>query len=130
MILIHGKTFAISCMIIQSIIVLSVIYAYQVNAKRAPDDPEKKDYSLLAILLIPIVWPFLLVLYILFLILSSIVFGVFLILFTFALLLFRKPFLIKWILKQAERIGNEQLKINTALLRAIGLHSPPLKPSI
>jgi hypothetical protein len=130
MILIHGKIFAISCMIIQSIIVLSVIYAYQVNAKRTPDDPEKKEYSLLAILLIPIVWPFLMVLYILFLILSSILFGAFLILFTFALLLFRKPFLIKWILKQAESIGNDLLKINTALLRAIGLYSPPLKPSI
>jgi len=117
-------------MIIEILIVLSTIYAYRVNNKRASDDPEKKNYSRLALWLAPFTWPFLILFYILFLLLSGIAFGVFLVLFSFALLLFRKPFLIKWILKQAEKIGNAILKINTALLRALGFYIPPLKPSI
>ena len=34
-----------SCAIIQIILILSTLSAYQVNARRAPDDPEKRNYS-------------------------------------------------------------------------------------
>jgi len=39
---------------------VSAGYAYRVNAFRAPDDPEKRDFPLAAVLLGPLVWPLLL----------------------------------------------------------------------
>jgi hypothetical protein len=109
------------------IITLSALYAYNVNAKRASDDPEKKNYPPLAVWLVPVILPFLILVDVITLILSSLLFSLFLLLFPFALLLFRKPFLITWILKQAQRIGNKILKINTALLRVAGIYTTPIK---
>ena len=124
MLLTHGKWLAGSCAIVLGFITFSVIYAYRVSAKRTADDPEKKVFSPYAILLAPITLPFLLIINLLFLFLSTIMFGILLVFFPFALLLFRKPFLIQWILKQALKIGNELLEIDTVLLRATGLYRP------
>jgi hypothetical protein len=107
------------------VIILSAFYAYNVNARRASDDPEKRDYSHYAIWVIPVVLPILVLFNVLTLILSTISFGLILLLFPFALLLFRKPFLIKWILTLAQRIGNKVLKVNTALLRMAGFYPAP-----
>jgi hypothetical protein len=112
--------------VVEALLLFSAIYAYWVNAKRATDDPKKMDISPYAILLAPISIPILLVVNLIFLALQSLELGIFLLLFPLALLLFRKPFLIKWILKHAEKAGNKLLKINTAFLRAVGLYQPPL----
>jgi len=58
---------------------------------------------------------------------SGLAFGIFLLLFPFALLLFRRPFLIKWIVKLAQKIGNMILKVDMALFRAAGFSPAPLK---
>jgi hypothetical protein len=127
MILIQWKLWTTCCVIIQVFIIFSAFYAHRTNAKRAPDDPEKKDFSPYSPWLAPIVFPILILINIPMLILSSLLFSLFLLLFPFALLLFRKPFLITWILKQAQRIGNKILKINTALLRVAGIYTAPIK---
>jgi hypothetical protein len=116
-----------SCLISSIIIILSSLYAYHVNSKRAPDDPEKKDYSPAAIWLAPFVLPPLSIFNFLLLFLSSLVFGVSLVLFPFTLLLFREPFLIKWLRRQALKLGNWALKINTRLLKAVGFHPTSIK---
>ena len=120
MIFLYGEFFAIICITIPIILTLCSIYAYQVNAKRAPDDPEKKNFHPAAPWLAPIVLPPLLLANIVILIVSSLMFSIFLVLFPFALLLFRKPFLIIWIQKQALKVGNWILKINTGVLQVIG----------
>jgi len=105
-----------------AIIIVASLYAYQVNARKAPDDPSKKDYSPYAPWLTPISLPLLIIFNIIFFVLSSLVFGVFLVLFPFALILFRGPFIFIWMSKQALKIGNLVLKVNTELLRATGFH--------
>ena len=127
MIFIQQKFCLGSCAIIVIVITACSLYAYRVNAKRAPGDPKKKDFSPFGIWLAPIILPLLFLANAVFLIFSSLVFGVLLVLFPFALLLFRKPFLIKWIRKQALKIGNGILTINTELLKAAGFHPAPIK---
>ena len=124
MILVQWKLWIIFCVAIQAFIIFSAIYAYRTNAKLAHDDPEKKAFSPYAIWIAPVTLPLFILVNVFILILSSLAFGLFLLLFPFALLLFRKPFLIKWILSQAQRIGNKILKINTGLLRAAGIYPP------
>lgn len=124
MIFIHLKTLIVLFFMVGIFIFFCAAYAYRVNAKRAEDDPEKRDFSPYAVLLAPVILPILLIVNLLYLILSGLAIGVFLLLFPFALLLFRKPFLIQWILKQALKIGNQLLEVDTALLRATGLYRP------
>ena len=115
------------CTIIFAIIFLSAFYSYQVNSRREPNDPEKKDFLPHSLWLAPIILPLLLLTNAVFLIFSSLAFGLLLVLFPFMLLTFRKPFLIKWIHKQALKIGNGILTINTELLKAAGFHPTPIK---
>ena len=116
-----------SCIIISIIIAFSSLYTYHVNSKRAPDDPDKKDYSPHAIWLAPLILPPLAIFNILLLVFSSLAFGVLLVLFPLTLLLFREPFLFKWMRKLALKIGSWALKINTKLLRAAGFHPTSIK---
>ena len=127
MILIHWKLWASGCGIVLAFIIFSAFYAYRINARRAPDDPKKKDYFPLAPWLAPFILPPLLMINILFAILSSLAFGFFLVIFPLTLLLFRKPFLIKWILKQAQKVGNLILEIDTELLKTVGFHPTTIK---
>jgi len=127
MIFIQWKLWTFGCVLIQAIIIFSAFYAYRTNAKRAPDDPEKRDFSPYSPWLAPLIFPILVLINIPIFILSSLFFGLFLLLFPFALLLFRKPFLIKWILKQAQRIGNKVLKIDIELLKAAGFYPTSIK---
>ena len=119
-----------SCLIIQALITFSAYYAYRINTKRAPGDSEKREYARYAPWLAPIVMPLLVLFNIPLFILSSLAFGLFLVLFPFLLLLFRKPFLIKWILKQTLKVGNSILSINTELLKLIGFHPVTFKTNI
>ena len=92
-------------------------YAYRVNAKRPDDDPKKRGFHPGAIFLAPITWPFLLFAWISLFIIKALVYGVFLILFTIALLAFRKPFLFVWLDRIATYIGNKLLEANTFLIK-------------
>lgn len=103
-------------------IIAASLYAYQVNARKAPGDPSKRDYSAYAPWITPISLPLLLIFDVIVFVLSSLAFSVFLVLFPFALILFRRPFIFIWIGKQALKIGNYMLKVNTELLRMAGLH--------
>jgi len=121
MIIIQWKFWASGCLFVLIFVVLSALYAYRTNAKRAGDDPEKKDYSPYSPWLAPFIFPLLVLINVPVFLLSGLVFGIFLVLFPFSLLLFRKPFLIKWIRKQMLKVGNMMLKINTSLLRTVGI---------
>jgi hypothetical protein len=92
-------------------------YAYRVNAKRNPDDPKKKDFHPVAILLAPFTWPFILFGFISIFIIRAILYGVFLVLFIFALVFIRKPFLLIWLDKIARAIGDRLLEANTYLIK-------------
>jgi hypothetical protein len=124
MIFTQGKVCLGSCLFIYVFIIFSGFYTYYVNAKRAPDDPQKRDFSPYAPWIAPLTLPILALVNLLFFIVYSLLFGVFLVIFPFTLLLFRKPFLIKWILNLAQKIGNKLLLINTELLRATGFYIP------
>jgi hypothetical protein len=91
-------------------------YAYLVNSKRPDDDPDKKDFQFEAIFLAPITWPLFLVFYVLLFIIKALLYGVFLVLFTIALLVIRKPFFLVWLKKIALKVGNKLLVANTELI--------------
>lgn len=101
---------------IAAIIVCSM-YAYYVDAKRLDDDPQKKNYRPLALLLAPITLPLFVILYVSLLFLRVVGYGVFIALFPFALIFIRKPFILEWLKKIALKIGNLLLEANTSLIR-------------
>jgi len=94
-------------------------YAYWVNSKRQAGDPKKKvyNYGYAGIFLAPISWPLLLIGGILSLIARALLYGVFLILFTLALIFVRKPFWLVWLDKAATWMGEKLLDANTLLIR-------------
>ncbi len=92
-------------------------YAYRVNASRASDDPQKRDFHPLAILFAPITLPLYAIAGIVTLILTALLFGLILILFAAALIFVREPVIFQWIARKALSFGNMLLKLNTALVR-------------
>lgn len=92
-------------------------YAYRINARRTADDPKKRDYQPGAILLALLTWPILIFASISLFILRALFYGVFLILFAFALVAIRKPFLLMWLNKVFSSIGDKLLIANTFLIR-------------
>ena len=99
-------------------------YAYRVNEQLPANDPKKKDFHPAAVNLVPITWPIILVLWVILAIgsvvlfvLKALLYGVFLILFTLALVFIRKPFLLIWLEKTARRVGYVLLEANTALIK-------------
>ena len=94
-------------------------YAYRINARRPDDDPKKRDFHPAAIFLAPFTWPFFLFAWIVFFVFKALIYGIFLILFTVALLAFRKPFLLIWLDNTFTRIGDKLLEANTFLIRIV-----------
>jgi hypothetical protein len=92
-------------------------YAHTVNAHRADDDPQKRDFHLLAIFLAPITLPFFGIVAIGVFILRTLLFAVILILFVAALIFSREPVIFRWLGKKVLAIGNLLLELNTALIR-------------
>jgi len=92
-------------------------YAYRINARRTDDDPKKRDFHPGAIFLAPFTWPFFLLAFIFIFVLRALVYGLFLILFTIALVAIRKSFLFIWLDSIATYIGNKLLEANTRLIR-------------
>jgi hypothetical protein len=91
-------------------------YAYLVNSKRPVDDPQKKHYYSSGAIVLPFFWPLLLVGWIIVIVLRAIYFGLFLILFTLAMVFIRKPFWLVWLEKIALKIGGMLLDANSALI--------------
>jgi len=108
-------------MLVTSLLVAAATaYAYSVNSRCPDDDPQKKDFHPAAIFLAPFTWPFFLLVFILlsilrciFFVLRAIAYGIFLILFTLALVGARKPF----ILRILNSIGDALLEANMQLVR-------------
>lgn len=113
------------CIVVNLLITLCAILAYYVDSKRPHDDPKKRDYHPLAILLTPI-WPLLALLAISIFILRVVTYGVFMVLFIFALIFMRKPFVLEWLKKTALKIGDRLMTANTAIIR---IFLPPLAGS-
>ena len=120
--------FAYYCLIgyfvLSLIILICTGYVYRVNAKRTADDPQKKDYHPAAVPL-AVAWPLYALFWIGLFILKALAYGVFLILFTLALVFIRKPFIFKWLDKVATKIGTMFLKANTFLIRSLFQRTKP-----
>jgi hypothetical protein len=107
-------------------LIYSAFVAYRTNAERESDDTEKKNFAPESPYITPatpIIW----LVQMIILAPWSIFFGAFLILFPFILIVFR-PFpkdtqLQRFILK----VGNSVLKINTRLLRILGVYTKPIQ---
>ena len=91
-------------------------YAYSVNARRADDDPQKRDFHPLAILLAPITLPFFAFVSIVVFVLQALLFAVILVLFVAALIFSREPVIFRWLRRKVLAIGNKLLELNTALI--------------
>ena len=93
------------------------MFAYFVDSNRAADDPKKKNYHPLAILLAPITFPILAILYISFFILRVVAYTVFMVLFILALMCIRKPFITEGLQKTATSLGDRLMEANTFIVR-------------
>ncbi|HKY54440.1 MAG TPA: hypothetical protein VJM08_09050 [Anaerolineales bacterium] len=92
-------------------------YAYRLNAKRAADDPKKRDIPLGVVLLAPITWPFLLIGAISLFVIRVLIYGIFLVLFMVALLVIRKPVLLTWLKQTAAWVGDRLLGATIFLIK-------------
>jgi len=92
-------------------------YAYRVNVRRSADDPKKKDFHPAAIFLAPITWPLFIFGFISLFVLKAVLYGIFLVILTIALIVFRKPFIFIWLDKIATKVGNMLLEANTMLIK-------------
>ena len=92
-------------------------YAYRVNAKLPADDPKKRDFHPAAVFLAPITLPFFFLGMISIFILKAVLYGVFLVLLTLALVVVRKPIIFVWLDKIAKKVGNILLEANTQLIK-------------
>lgn len=104
--------------VLSLIILICSGYVYRVNAKRTTDDPKKRDYHPAAVPL-AVAWPLYALFWITLFILKALTYGIFLILFTIALIVIRKPFIFKLLDKAATKIGAFFLKANTFLIRSL-----------
>ena len=113
----YSNSLLFSILILTLILYLCVGYAYYLNAQRAADDPKKRDIPLKVVLLAPITWPLLIIGIISLFIIKVVIYSVLLILFTLALIIIRKPFLLDWLRKAATRIGDKLLAVNLFLIK-------------
>ena|SRR5215216_625096 len=111
-------------LLLMTVVMVCAIYAYSVNSRRPDDDPKKKNYHLLAIFLAPITLPLLVVFSVSIFILRVVTYSVFLVIFIFALILIRKPFILEQLRKTVTFIGDRLLEANTFLIRLF-LHQFP-----
>ena len=119
MLLNYSKELCLGFLLLTLIFYVCAGYAYRVNARRAADDPNRRDFPVAAVMFGPIVWPVLLFGVISIFLLKVLFYSIFLILFAIALLVVRKPFLISWLKKSAVWIGDRLLGANTLLLKII-----------
>ena len=94
-------------------------YAYFVNKEYAYDDDDtaRSDFDIRGVFVASILWPILLLGGLILSILKASMFGIFLLLFTVAVVVVRKPFLWRWIEPIILAIGRYLLKFSTSLIR-------------
>ena len=97
----------------------AAIYAHRLNARLPDNDPKKKHYHPAAVILAPITWPLFILGAISIFIIKALLYGIFLVLFTVAIVVIRKPFLIEWLKKIINFIGRVVLQANTILIRLV-----------
>jgi len=119
MLLNYSKELCLGFLLLTLIFYVCAGYAYRVNARRAADDPNRRDFPVAAVMFGPIVWPVLLFGVISIFFLKVLFYSIFLILFAIALLVFRKPFLIDWLKNSATWIGDRLLGANIVLLKMV-----------
>ena len=119
MLLNYSKELCLGFLLLTLIFYMCAGYAYRVNARRAADDPNRRDFPVAAVMFGPIVWPVLLFGVISIFLLKVLFYSIFLILFAIALLVFRKPFLIDWLKNSATWIGDRLLGANIVLLKMV-----------
>src|SRR5574341_2663761 len=107
-------SFTFQCaLVVYALVTICALYAYYVDSKRSDDDPKKKNYHPLAILFAPVTFPVFLLLYVSIFILRVAAYGVFVVLFIFAMIFIRKPFLLELLKKNALIIGDLLMDANT-----------------
>jgi hypothetical protein len=104
-------------LLLMAAVTACAVYAYYVDSKRPEDDPQKKNYHPLAVLFAPITFPLFIIFSVSIFLLRVITYGVFMVLFIFALIFIRKPFILERLKKNAMTIGNLLLQANTTLIR-------------
>ena len=109
--------FALGYLLITLILYVCVGYAYYINEQRSTDDPKRRDIPPVVVLLAPITWPLLIIGFISLFIIKVVIYSVFLVLFTIALLAIRKPFLLERLKKAAAWIGEKLLEANLFLIK-------------
>jgi hypothetical protein len=110
--------FLLNCFIVVTLLTVTCSsFAYFVNSRRLDADPKKKNYHPFAILFAPITLPLLIISSVIFFILRMVTYGVFMVIFTFALIFIRKPFILEWVRQLALTIGDKLLEANTLLIR-------------
>lgn len=114
------KEFTGCCFLSLCLVYFCAIFAYVVNSRRKPDDPQKRDYSPFSPWITPLTIPFVIIINLMFLVLGSLFAITFLIAFPLCLIFARsgESLLIKWLIKVGEKI----LKINTEILKVLGLY--------
>lgn len=111
---------SLKCILVLMLIsIVCAGYAYYVDLKRSDDDPKKRNYPALAVILAPITAPAVLVLSISIFVLRVLTYGVFMVLFILALIFLRKPFILEALRKFATTIGNGLMEANTILVRLL-----------
>ena len=103
--------------VLMIIVMIFAFYAYYVDSKRPHDDPKKKNYHPLAIILAPITFPLFLILYISFFLLRVAIYGVLMALAILALILMPKASSPTWFDEMATKIGDKFLELNNLLVR-------------
>jgi len=117
MLLYHIDWVCNGILLLLATVLVCALIAYRVNSKRPDDDPKKKNYHPLAILFAPITFPILAVLSVSFFLLRVLTYGIFMVLFIFALVFIREPFIVQAVQKIATGIGDRLLEANTLLVR-------------
>jgi hypothetical protein len=90
-------------------------HAHRVNAKRAAGDPERKEFHPAAVHFAPFIWFPLLIVYVFVFVIRGLLYGIFLVIFTVALVVIRKPFILIWLDRIARKVGNKLLEADTLL---------------
>ena len=124
MIFSHWEICGGSCAFILLLLALCAYSAYRENIKREFDDPKKKDFHPFSPWLTPITLILWFARYA-FLAPWSVLFGIFLIIFPFILILLRPVSPDDPIKRFILKIGNGILKINTSLLHTLGFQQVP-----
>ena len=119
MLLQYSEPLCYGILLLTVFLLVCAAYAYRANSKLADDNPKKRDYPPSSIVLAIFTWPFLIFASLILLVLRVLAYGLFLILFAIALVVIRKPFLLKWLDKVFTGIGNKLLWANTFLIKFV-----------